>query len=182
VGLDVVKRNIQKLSGTISISSVEGQGTTFRIKLPLTLAILDGQALRVGSEVYVLLLVAITESIRPTRKTLVSVLRHGEALEMRGEVLPLIRLHRLFGVQGAAEDATQGLAVVVEHDRRRLALLVDELLGQQQVVIKSLDAHFRKVLGLAGATILGDGRVALILDVAGMIGLAGEPTAGGLAA
>jgi two-component system chemotaxis sensor kinase CheA len=172
VGMDVVRRNVEALGGAIAIHSVRGQGTTFRIKLPLTLAILEGQLLRVGREVYVLPLVSITESVRPTRDMIAPVLSRAEAFIMRGEVLPLLRLHRVFQVPGAEEEPTRGLTVVVETDGRRAALLVDELLGQQQVVIKSLEVNFEKIDGVSGATILGDGRVALILDVPGLVGLA----------
>lgn len=172
VGLDVVKRNVETLGGAVTIQSSPGHGTTFRIKLPLTLAIVEGQLLRVGNEVYVLPLVAITESVRPTREALSTVFTSGETFSMRGEVLPLLRLHRIFGVTGAIEDARQALTVVVEHEGRRTALLVDELLGQQQVVIKSLGSNFKEIEGVSGATILGDGRVALILDVPGLLALA----------
>jgi two-component system chemotaxis sensor kinase CheA len=172
VGLDVVNRNIRRLGGAISVQSVAGQGTRFTVRLPLTLASLDGQALRVGPETYVLPLGAIIESLRPRRENFRPVLGGAETLVLRGEVLPVLRLHRLFGVTPAIDDPLKSLAVIVEHDGRRLALLVDELLEQQQVVIKSLDANFRAVDGVAGATILGDGRVALILDVAGLVALA----------
>jgi len=171
VGMDVVKRNVEALSGSISTQSVAGRGTTFRIKLPLTLAILEGQSLRVGGEVYILPLATITESVRPTTEALKTVLGTREAFLMRGEVLPFVRLHRLFRVPGAVEEPTRGLSVVVEHEGRRVALFVDELLGQQQFVIKSLDSNFHRVDGVAGATILGDGRVALILDVPGLVAL-----------
>ncbi len=172
VGMDVVRRNVEALGGSITIKSEVGRGTTIRIKLPLTLAIMDGQALQVGPEVYILPLVAIVESIRPRREALALVLGRGETVTVRGKPLPLIRLHRLFDVEPEFADPTRGLAVIVEHEGRLAALLVDELLGQQQVVIKSLEANFRKVEGVAGATILGDGRVALILDVPGLVALA----------
>jgi len=171
VGMDVVKRNVEALSGSITIHSERGCGTTFKIKLPLTLAILDGQLLRVGGESYVMPLVSIVESMRPRQESLNRVLGGAEAITIRGQVLPLLRLHRLFDVSPRTEDPTQGLVVIVEHDGRKVALLVDELLGQQQVVIKSLEANFKKVDGVSGATILGDGSVALILDVPGLVGL-----------
>jgi two-component system, chemotaxis family, sensor kinase CheA len=171
VGLDVVHRNIRRLGGAVSIQSVAGQGTRFVIRLPLTLASLDGQALRVGSETYVLPLGSIVESLRPRPETFRTVLGGLESLVLRGEVLPLLRLHHIFGVAASVEDPLKALAVIIEHDGRRLALLVDELLAQQQVVIKSLDANYHAVEGIAGATIMGDGRVALILDVAGLIAL-----------
>lgn len=172
VGMDVVRRNVEALGGTIAIRSEVGKGTTFRIKLPLTLAIMDGQALQVGEHVYILPLVAIVESVRPTRQALATVLARGESVTVRGQSLPMIRLHRLLDVEPKGLDPTQGLVVIVEHENRLAALLVDELLGQQQVVIKSLEANFKKVDGIAGATILGDGRVALILDVPGLVSLA----------
>jgi two-component system chemotaxis sensor kinase CheA len=171
VGMDVVKRNVEALNGSISVQSERGRGTTLKIKLPLTLAILDGQLLQVGDTSYVLPLVSIVESVRPQRESLNTVFGEAETVTIRGRVLPLLRLHRLFGVTPRAEDPTQGLVVIVEHDGRKSALLVDELLGQQQVVIKSLEANFKKVDGIAGATILGDGCVALILDVPGLMAL-----------
>ena len=177
VGMDVVRRNVEALGGTITIQTTQGQGTRFRIKLPLTLAIMDGQALRVGAQQYILPLVAIRETVRPTRGTIHTIGPGAELALVHGEALPILRLHRVFSIPDATEDPTRGLLVVVEHDGQAAALLVDELLGQQQVVIKSLDTDFIKVRGIAGATILGDGRVALILDVAGIIdGLtAGRP-------
>jgi len=181
VGMDVVKRNVEDLGGTIDIRSEAGRGTRFRIKLPLTLALLDGQVLRVGDQVYVLPLASIVESIRPAPGSVHAIEGVGEVIVVRGETLPLLRLDRLFGVRAFSEDPTEGLVVLVENDERRTAVLVDGLLGQQQVVIKSLEAHFRKVDGVAGATILGDGRVSLVLDVAGLIGL-GRATPGGAVA
>jgi two-component system chemotaxis sensor kinase CheA len=174
VGMDVVRRNVEAIGGTIAIRSEPGRGTTFRIKLPLTLAILDGQRLSVGDESYVLPLAAIVESVRPRPEQLRTVLGAGEVVILRDQVFPLLRLHRIFGVRARSEDPTEGLLVIVEHDGRQAAILVDELLAQQQVVIKSLERHFAKVRGVAGATVLGDGRVTLILDVPGLIALAGE--------
>ena len=169
VGMDVVKRNVEGLGGSISIRSEAGKGTCFTIKLPLTLAIMDGQSLRVGEQVYILPLTVIVESIRPVASAVHRVLDHGETVTVRGHVLPVIRLHELFGVPPRTTDLTEALVVIVEHEARLAALMVDELLGQQQVVIKSLEANFQKVEGIAGATILGDGRVALILDVPGLV-------------
>jgi two-component system chemotaxis sensor kinase CheA len=173
VGMDVVRRNVEAIGGSIAIRSERGRGTTFRIKLPLTLAILDGQLLSVGRETYVLPLGAIVESVRPRRAHLTTVLGAGEAVTIRDRVFPLLRLHRILGVPPKSEDPTEGLLVIVEHDSGHAAILVDELLAQQQVVIKSLERHFDKVRGVAGATVLGDGRVTLILDVPGLIALAG---------
>jgi two-component system, chemotaxis family, sensor kinase CheA len=183
VGMDVVKRNLESLGGSVTIQSQPGQGTTIRAKLPLTLAILDGQSVQVGSQTYVLPLISIVESIQPKRESLHRVFGIGEAVTVRGQVVPMLRLHRLFAVEPRTEDPTRGLVVIAEHDGRKVALLVDELLGQQQVVIKSLETNFQKLEGIAGATILGDGRVALILDVPGLVGMsrghrAQEPDAG----
>ena len=160
------------LNGSVSLRSQPGRGTTVRIKLPLTLAILDGLSLQVGSETYILPLVSIVESIRPGRAQLNTVAGLGEVILVRGEALPLMRLHRLFGVPTEVLDPCRGLTVVVEHGGHRLALLVDELLGQQQVVIKSLEANYHKIEGVLGATILGNGRAALILDIAGLAQIA----------
>jgi two-component system chemotaxis sensor kinase CheA len=183
VGMDVVKRNLEALGASISIQSAEGRGTTIRAKLPLTLAILDGQSVRVGDATYVLPLVSIVESIQPGRESVHRILGAGEAVTVRGRIVPLLRLHRLFGLEPRAADPTHGLVVIAEHDGRRVALLVDELLGQQQVVIKSLETNFRKLDGIAGATILGDGRVALILDVPGLVAMGrGAPREAGLPA
>jgi two-component system chemotaxis sensor kinase CheA len=175
VGMDVVRQNVEALGGSITTESVPGRGTAFRIKLPLTLAILDGQVLCVGDQTYVLPLVSIVESVRPQPGQLNRVLGSAETIWIRGQVLPVVRLHRLFGVRPRAEDPTEGLVVIVEQDGRKAALLVDELGGQQQVVIKSLETNFDKVRGVAGATILGDGRVTLILDVPGLLAIARAP-------
>ena len=170
VGMDVVRRNIADLGGHVQIDSVSGRGSTIRIRLPLTLAILDAQMLRVGKEIYVVSLVSIIETVQPARALLSSVIGKTELFTHRGDYLPVIRLHELFDIEPDTRDLSEGLLVVVEADGRRAALFVDELLAQQQVVIKSLEANFRQVPGLAGATIHGDGTVALILDIPGLIG------------
>jgi two-component system, chemotaxis family, sensor kinase CheA len=172
VGMDVVRRNVEALGGAITIHTDFGLGTRFRIKLPLTLAIMDGQALKVGGHEYVVPLVAIRETVRPQPGSVHVIGPGAEVAVVHGDALRVVRLHRLFDVPDATEDPARGLLVVVEHDGQAAALLVDELLGQQQVVIKSLETNFTKVRGVAGATILGDGRVALILDVAGLVALA----------
>jgi two-component system chemotaxis sensor kinase CheA len=171
VGMDVVKKNVEALGGIVTLKSAEGQGTTVGIKLPLTLAILDGQLVRVGGQRYVLPLVSIIESIRPAREHVRAVAGEGEVVMVRQKPLPLLRLHQLFDVPTDVLEPTSGLVAVVEHESRRFALMVDELLGQQQVVIKNLQANFHKVEGAMGATILGDGRVTLILDIAGLVEL-----------
>jgi two-component system chemotaxis sensor kinase CheA len=172
VGMDVVRKNVEALKGTIAIQSEKGKGTTFRIKLPLTLAILDGLALQVGEQIFIVPLTSIVESIRPLPENVKTVLGKGEIVVVRGQFLPLLRLHRLFEVEGRTTDPTQALVVILENEGEQAALMVDELVGQQQVVIKSLEAHYQKVEGVAGATIMGDGRVALILDVAELVQMA----------
>lgn len=176
VGLDVVKRNVEALNGSISIHTTPGHGTSFRIKLPLTLAILDGQVLVVGEQLFVLPLVSIVESLRPKRTHVKQVFGDGEVVLVRGDTLPLIRAHQLLDVPTNVVDPCEGLTVIVEHEGRRVALLVDDLRGQQQVVIKGLDVNYRRVEGVLGATVMGDGRVAFILDVAGLIRMT-EPDA-----
>jgi two-component system chemotaxis sensor kinase CheA len=171
VGMDIVRRNLESLGGGITIYNERGKGTQFRIKLPLTVAILDGQAVRVGDQTYLFPLVTILESVRPAPGSVHPLAGAGEVILVRGKTLPLIRLHRLFGLEDAVVDPGEGLVVIVEHEGRLAAVLVDEILGQQQVVIKSLEANYAKVDGIASATILGDGRVALILDVPGILAL-----------
>ncbi|MDR7505837.1 MAG: chemotaxis protein CheA [Armatimonadota bacterium] len=177
VGMDVVRRNVEALGGTVTVQSEPGRGTRFRIKLPLTLAIMDGQVLRVGEQLYILPLAAIRESVRPTPENFHHVAAARELVTVRGRPLLLVRLHHLFGLGAAPGDPAGELLVIVEHEGEPVALLVDQLLGQQQVVVKSLEANFRRLDGFAGATILGDGRVALILDVPGLIARA-RATAG----
>ncbi|HEY3383260.1 MAG TPA: chemotaxis protein CheA [Vicinamibacterales bacterium] len=172
VGMDVVRRNVEALNGNVGIATQTGRGTTFKIRLPLTLAILDGLQLGVGDQVYVLPLTAIIESLRPRPDQVRPVLGHGEVVDMRGELVPLVRLHRVFDVSPRETDPSRGLVVLVEVDGRRFGLLVDELLGQSQVVIKSLETHYRKVEGVTAATILGNGKVALILDAQGLLRMA----------
>jgi two-component system chemotaxis sensor kinase CheA len=169
VGMDIVRQAVQALGGSILLSSVPGKGARFRIRLPLTMAILEGLSLAVGDEVYILPLTSIVESIRPKSGEVRLVAGHAEMALVRGEVLPVLRLYEVFGATPRVTDPTRALLVIVENDSRKVALLVDELIGQSQVVIKSLESNYRKVDGIAGATILGDGRVALIVDVPGLI-------------
>lgn len=169
VGMDVVLQNIEQLGGSIAIATEVGHGTRFTIKLPLTLAILDGLSIQVGEQVYIIPLVSITESIRPKQADLGTVLHRDEVVSVRGQLMPIVRLYGLFGITPKVADPTQSLLVIVEQEGRKVALLVDELLGQHQVVIKSLETNYQRVPGISGATIMGDGRVALILDVAGLI-------------
>jgi two-component system chemotaxis sensor kinase CheA len=169
VGMDVVKRNINELGGHVQIFSTPGKGSMVRIRLPLTLAILDGQLARVGNEVYVVPIVSIVETIQVRREQVSTVASEGEVLRLRDDYLPIVRLYELFGIEPQHKALLDGLLMIVEADGQRIGLFVDELLSQQQVVIKSLETNFRQVMGLSGATMLGDGRVALILDVPGVI-------------
>ncbi|MGH7506139.1 MAG: chemotaxis protein CheA, partial [Longimicrobiales bacterium] len=166
VGMDVVRRNVEALRGRIDIDSQAGNGSSFSIRLPLTLAITDGMLVRVGSERYILPTVNIQMSFLPQREMLSTVAGRGEMVLLRGDVMPVLRLHRMLGVNDAESDITRGLLVIVGSGERRAALLVDELLGQQQLVAKSLGAGLGRVPGVSGGAILGDGRVGLILDVA----------------
>ena len=165
VGMDVVKRNIAELGGRVEIDSVEGLGTRTTIRLPLTLAILDGLSVSVGGQVFIAPLGSIVESLQVLPDDLKSVSGEDYLLRVRGEYLPLLALHEVLGIQNAVTDFTKGIVVIIEADGKKTALMVDELLGQHQVVIKSLESNFRKVRGISGATIMGDGKVALILDV-----------------
>ncbi|MDA3921259.1 MAG: chemotaxis protein CheA [Salinisphaera sp.] len=165
VGMDVVKRNILQLGGHVDLVSQTGVGTTVRIVLPLTLAITDGMTVRVGDEVFILPLAAVVESMRVDEAAARDVGGQGRVINVRGDFLPLVELHRLFDIQGAQTHLSRAIAVVVKSESRHFALVVDELVGQQQVVVKNLETHFRKVRGISAATILGDGKVALILDV-----------------
>ena len=171
VGMDVVRRNIRALGGTIEVVSQPGNGSTFTIRLPLTLAILDGQLVRVGEEIYILSLLSIIESLRIKPNLVSSLAGKAEVYRLREEYIPILRLYSLFGITPGTTQLDQGLLVIVEGDGQKIGLFVDELLSQQQIVIKSLEGNYQKVQGISGATILGDGSVALILDVAGLIQL-----------
>jgi two-component system, chemotaxis family, sensor kinase CheA len=171
VGMDVVRRNIKDLGGSVEIRSASGRGSTFTIRLPLTLAILDGQLVRVGGETYIIPLVSIIESLQMQNTQVSSVVNSAELYKLRDEYIPVVRLYDLFGIEPDNHELSGGLLVVVEADGSHAGLLVDELLGQQQIVIKSLETNFRRVDGISGATILGEGTVALILDVPGLVQL-----------
>jgi two-component system chemotaxis sensor kinase CheA len=169
VGMDVVRRNIKSLGGKIDIRSQRGRGSRFTISLPLTLAIVDGQSVCVGRETYIVPLVSIVESLQIKAGGVSRLSGAGELIAFRGDYLPLVRLHERFGFEPRSRAVEEGLVVVVEGDGQRVGLFVDELRGQQQVVIKSLETNYGQVPGVSGATILGDGSVALILDVPGLI-------------
>lgn len=173
VGMDVVRRQILKLRGRIDITSQPGKGTTFHIKLPLTLAIIEGLVVGVGKERYVVPMFSVREMLRPKPEALSTVPSGGEMVLVRGSLLPILRLHTRFGVTPTSEDPALGVLIVAECERKSFCLLVDELIGKQEVVIKNLGATFQNVSGIAGGCILGDGRVGLILD---MEALFGDPT------
>ncbi len=171
VGMDVVKRNITEMGGVIQIGSAPGVGTTMTIRLPLTLAILDGMSVSLGGSLYVIPLNLIVETLQPQPEDLKTVTGQGHMVRVRGEYLPIIALHKLFNMPTNITDPSQGVLVLIEAEDKKAALFVDALVGQQQVVIKSLETNFRKVVGVSGATIMGDGTVALILDVPTLIRL-----------
>ncbi|MFL6605247.1 MAG: chemotaxis protein CheA [Steroidobacteraceae bacterium] len=172
VGMDVVRRNVKELGGKIEIASELGKGSRFIITLPLTLAIVDGQSVSVGTETYIVPLTSIIESLQLQPHSVSRLSGRGEVFSFRGDYLPIVRLHEVFGVKPRARALHEGLIVVAEGDGRRIGLFVDELLGQQQVVIKSMETNYGPIDGVAGATILGDGAVALILDLTGLIRVA----------
>ncbi|KQR79584.1 chemotaxis protein CheA [Burkholderia sp. Leaf177] len=168
VGMDVVKRNIQAMGGHVEIQSREGRGTTTKIVLPLTLAILDGMSVKVGSEIFILPLNFVMESLQPVADDIYTVAGGERVVRVRGEYLPLVALHQVFEVSDARTEPTQGIITIIQSEGRRFAMLIDELVGQQQVVVKNLETNYRKVHGISAATILGDGSVALIVDVAAL--------------
>jgi two-component system chemotaxis sensor kinase CheA len=177
VGMDVVRKSIEQLRGKVDFTSIPGQGSNFTIRLPLTLAIIDGMVVRVGDNRYILPTISINESFRPKPEEYFTVKNQGEMIKVRDNLLPLMRLDRIVNVQGAVRDPSEALVVVVENEGQRRCLLVDEVLGKQEVVIKSLGERLKYVRALAGGTILGDGRVGLILDVNGLFD-AGESQGG----
>ena len=175
--MDVVRRNVKDLGGTIDLRTETGSGSRFIITLPLTLAIVDGQTVGVGDEIYIVPLLAIIESLQMKSGMVSRLVGRGEVFSFRGDYIPLLRLRQVFGVPSPPRELTQGIVMVVEGDDGKVGLVVDELLGQQQVVIKSLESNYRRVNGVSGATILGAGSVALILDIPGLVRVAAEQIA-----
>ncbi|MCH9638575.1 MAG: chemotaxis protein CheW, partial [Betaproteobacteria bacterium] len=169
VGMDVVKRNIQGMGGRIEIDSVYGVGTRISIRLPLTLAILDGLSVTVGDQMFIVPLTYIMESLQPVAEDVKTVSGHGRVVQVRGEYLPIIALHEVFNLSPNVTEIHKGILVILETDGRKAAMFVDDLVGQHQVVIKSLESNYRRVKGVSGATIMGDGKVALILDAAMLV-------------
>ncbi|MFC7514164.1 chemotaxis protein CheA [Herbaspirillum sp. GCM10030257] len=169
VGMDVVKRNITAMGGVVDIRSAKGFGTTISISLPLTLAILDGMSIKVGEEIYILPLGYVVESLQPDPVDVKEISGQGRVVKVRGDYLPLIPLYQMFGIEPRFTDPAQGIVVILESEGRKAALFVDDLVGQQQVVVKNLESNYRKVAGISGATILGDGGVSLIIDVAALL-------------
>jgi two-component system chemotaxis sensor kinase CheA len=172
VGMDVVKKAIEKLRGRVDIRTTPGKGSTFVFSLPLTLAIIEGMLVRVGQERYVIPALSIIESFRPSREHYFTVEGKGEMILSRGRLIPLIRLSNIFECHSHVKAPWEGLAVVVENDGKYMCLLLDELLGKEEVVIKSMGEIMKDVQGIAGGAIMGDGRVGLILDMAGIWQLA----------
>ena len=172
VGMDVVKRNIEGLGGTVKIKTALGKGTVFTLKLPLTLAIIEGMTVRVGKETYIVPLLSILESIQPKAGAMKTVVGKGELINVRETYLPMIRMYEVFALSPEYTDPTKAILLILETEGERVAVMVDEILGQQQVVIKSMEQNFRKVDGIAGATILGDGTVGFILDIRGLLEIA----------
>jgi len=171
VGMDVVRRNIEELGGSVEIQSALGVGTTIIIRLPLTLAILDGQLVRVGKEIYIVPLISIIESLQVGADQLSKIAGDDELYQLRSEYIPVIRVDAMLGTQPDTAKTSDRILVVVEDQSKKSALAVDELLGQQQVVIKNLKVNYQSVEGISGATILGTGEVALILDITGIVRL-----------
>jgi two-component system chemotaxis sensor kinase CheA len=172
VGMDVVRRNIREMGGSVEIDSAAGHGTRITIRLPLTLAILDGLSVAVGQETFIIPLTYISESLQPAAADIKTIAGRGRTVHVRGDYLPLIALHEVFNIEPQVTDPSKGITVILDCDGVRSALFVDALLGEHQVVIKSLETNYRRVPGVAGATIMGDGRVALILDAGALGGLA----------
>ncbi|WP_068858943.1 chemotaxis protein CheA [Perlucidibaca aquatica] len=175
VGMDVVRRNIEQLGGRVELTSVTGKGTTISIRLPLTLAIMDGMSVGIGDNTYIVPLTTIIESLRPRQEDVKTVASTGRVVFVRGEYLPLVALHEVFGLTPISNRPEQGILIIVDTECGRAALFVDELLGQRQVVIKSLESNYRKVPGISAATIMGDGSVSMILDVSEVVRLAKRP-------
>jgi two-component system chemotaxis sensor kinase CheA len=177
VGMDVVKRNIEGIGGRVDVTSRQGKGSTVAIRLPLTLAILDGLSVAVGDQIYIIPLGFIIESFRPQEGDINEISGQGKVIKVRGEYLPMITLHKIFNIRPRYTNPTDAILVLLESEGRKVALFVDELVGQHQVVIKSLETNYRRVVGISGATIMGDGRIAMIMDVGSLVKLSQQVAA-----
>jgi two-component system chemotaxis sensor kinase CheA len=172
VGMDVVTKNLELVGGYVSVDSIEGKGTTITLKIPLTLAIIDGMNIRVGNSSYTIPITTIKESFKPKAKDLIRDPDGNEMIMVRGQCYPILRLHEYYNVKTKVTEFTEGIVIMVEHDDKTLCLFADMLLGQQQVVVKTLPSYIRnkrKIKGLAGCTLLGDGNISLILDIGGLV-------------
>ena len=167
--MDVVKKNIESLRGQTEIHSVDGRGSTFKMSLPLTLAIIDGMVVRVGSESYVIPTASIVKSIKPGAEDISTVYGKGEMIGIQGELIPVARLADLYDIEDAGRDREKELVIIVEDERSKAGLVIDELMGRQQVVIKTLGETMRNIPGISGSAIMPNGRVGLILDVGGLL-------------
>ena len=167
--MDVVKKCVERLRGKVEISSQLGKGSAFQVKLPLTMAIIDGMVIRVGPETYVLPTISIIRSVKPTEADVATVFGQGEMLRLQGKLIPLYRMSRIYGIGDARESLADAIVVVVEDEERQAGLVIDELVGRQQVVIKSLGETMKNIPGISGGAIMPDGRVGLILDVGGLL-------------
>ena len=172
VGMDVVRKNIQSMGGGIEIQSMSGVGSTMSVRLPLTLAILDGMSIATSDELYIIPLTFIVESLQPRLVDIKGMAGRGNVINVRGEYLPLIALYEIFNLPSKVNSFEDGIAIILEAEGQKVALFVDNLLGQHQVVVKNLETNYRRVPGVAGATIMGDGHVAFILDVAALVQMA----------
>jgi len=170
VGMDVVKNNVEELRGTVEVKSKEGEGTLIRIKLPLTLAIIEGMLVNVGTSILIIPLLSVIETIQVKKDDYRTVEGKGEVILVRGEYISLIRLNVLFGLDAAITNPWEALIVIVESNGERVGIMIDDLIGQQQIVIKSIDSFITTSRSISGATILGDGKVALIVDIHGLVG------------
>ncbi|MDB2705394.1 chemotaxis protein CheW, partial [Pseudomonadota bacterium] len=174
--MDMVKKNITSLGGWVEVESNQGEGTVFSIHLPLILPIMDGQTIKVADENYILPVTSIIETVEIKNTDVKQMTGKGELYALDNEYIPIIRLYEVFNLKPHTTELEQGLIIIVEGEGKKVGLFIDDLLGQQQVVVKSLEDNYRKVLGLSGATILGDGTVALIIDVSGLMALYREPS------
>lgn len=179
VGMDVVKNNISELGGKVEIESEKGKYSKFKIRLPLTLAIIDGMLVKVGEQIYAIPILSIVESLQPKEKAIKNVKGKSDILEIRGEYYPLVRLGEQFKVNGAIKDPTKATVIVVDTYKGQMALMVDEVIDNQQIVIKKINLNYKELGKFSGATILGNGEVALILDIKGIYDGIMKKTAGG---